>query len=410
MTKPSSPALRRKSRSWIAIVILAVAVAGIYLIIRSNQQQPPVSGFRFGGPGGGNRSTPVNATTARLGSLPVYIQGLGTVTPLSTAVVRSRAEGELLKIHFKEGQAVQAGDVLAEIDARPYDVALRQAEGQLARDQASLSNAQRNLTRYEAVRDTVTPQELDATRATFEGFQASVKVDQASVESAQLQLSYTRVVAPISGRVGLQQVNLGNLVRPSDANGLVIITQEQPIAIVFTIPEDSLPAVVGSLAKGRKLSVEAYDRGMKTRLATGQLLAVDNQIDPTTGTIKLKATFANEDQSLFPNQFVNIRLLVETLQDVVLIPASAVQLSSQGETVFVVKPDSTLERRIVTVGRSEGGVSAVTQGLNANETIVTEGLDRLRVGGKVTVQDPHAPPPAADAEAAPRHKDGAKRT
>lgn len=387
---PGADAPRRKSWAWL-VVLGAIAISvGAFFVLRPKAPETPAGMGGMGGMGAarragamGGRPSPVTTVTAKKAELNVYVSALGSVTPLNTATVRSRADGELLKLHFTEGQQVKAGDLLAEIDPRSYQVALQQAEGQLQRNRASLENARLDLTRYESAREAVTQQQIDAARSTVAQLEGTVKGDEGSVASYRLQLSYCRVVAPIDGRVGLRKVDVGNLVRASDTTGLVVITQEQPIAVVFSIPEDSLSAVSKAHASGATIAVEAYDRGMKEKLAVGRLVAIDNQIDVTTGTVKIKAVFPNEDRSLFPNQFVNVRVLVSAQKDAIVVPSSSIQVSGQNRFVFAVIGGETVERRAVVVGASEGENVAIIKGVNPGEPVVVEGLDRLQDGAKV---------------------------
>src|SRR5438105_1939134 len=310
------------SRAWIWIVVIGLIAAAGYWYYRSshakdsrNAAAPPAAGRGAGrGPGAGNFSVPVVVATTAKGDLPVYLNGLGTVTPLSTVTVRSRVDGQLINVAFKEGQYVKEGDLLAQIDPRPFQVQLEQAEGQLARDTAQRNDANANLERFKLLfKEGVIPQQqLDTQAASVGQFDGAIKSDQAQIDNAKLQLTYSRITAPISGRIGLRLVDPGNIVHATDPNGLLIITQLQPIAVVFTLPQDQLPQVFDKLHKGAALTVEAYDRDNIAKLPAGKLLTIDNQIDVTTGTYNLKAVFANENSSLFPNQFVNTHLLVAT--------------------------------------------------------------------------------------------------
>jgi multidrug efflux system membrane fusion protein len=297
-----------------------------------------------------------------------------------------------MRVLFREGQFVRAGDVLAEIDPRPFQVQLEQAEGQQAKDQALLKNAQVDLERYQVLfqQDSVAKQQLDTQAALVRQYEAQLKVDQGQIDNARLQITYCRITAPLSGRVGLRLVDPGNMVRASDANGLLVITQLEPIAVVFAIPEDSLPQVQQQIKKGRELPAEAYDRALKNKLATGSLMTIDNQIDQSTGTVKFKAVFPNKEDALFPNQFVNARLLVDTVHNVVLVPNAAIQRSPQSAFVYVVKPDSTVDARNVRVQGTEGDQTAIASGLSAGEVVVTDGVDKLQPGSKVATRAPRS--------------------
>ncbi len=328
---------------------------------------------------------PVVAVEARKGDIFIYLSALGSVTPVSTITVRTRVDGELMEVLYREGQTVKSGDLLARIDPRPFEVQLTQAEGQMAHDLAQLKNAQLDLERYRVLweQDSIPKQQLDTQEALVHQLQGQIKTDQGQIDSAKLQLTYCQITAPISGRVGLRLVDRGNIVHSSDTTGLVVITQLQPITVVFPISEDNLPQVLVKLKRGSDLTVEAYDREMKQRLAVGSLVTVDNQIDPTTGTVRLKAIFANEENDLFPNQFVNARLLVDVIRDATVVPTPAIQRGPQGTFVYVVKPDLTVTVRPVTVGETQEGETSIKTGLSPGERVVVEGADRLREGTRV---------------------------
>jgi multidrug efflux system membrane fusion protein len=332
-----------------------------------------------------SRGVPVVAAEARQGNLDLYLTGLGTATAFNMVTVRSRVSGQLVKVTFQEGQLVRKGDLLAEIDPRPFQVQVAQAEGQMAKDLAQLRNAQRDLERFKTLlsRDMISKQEFDAQIATIDQVEGVIKSDQAQIDNAKLQLTYSRITAPISGRIGLRLVDEGNMVQANDTNGLAVITQLQPIAVLFSIPQDDLPAVLKKTQAGQKLVVEAYNRDLKQKLATGTLLTIDNQIDPNTGTVRCKAVFPNEDNALFPNQFVNARLLVDTKQSAVIVPTAAIQRSPHSTFVYVVKDDGTVENRTIVVGASEGDEVSIAKGLSPGEVVVVEGVDRLQQGSRV---------------------------
>jgi multidrug efflux system membrane fusion protein len=336
---------------------------------------------------GGPSSIPVTAAPAVVGDMPIYLSGLGTVTSLNTVTVRSRVDGELLKVHYTEGQTVKKGDLLAEIDARPFAAQLAQAEGQLARDQALLDNARADLQRYEVLQkqDSIAAQQVTSQAALVRQQQAAVQVDRGQIAAIQLQLAYCRITSPVNGRTGLRLVDPGNLVHANDPNGLVVVTQMQPISAVFSLPEDQLPAVMTQLRSGQSVVTEAYDRSGSKRLAQGRLLAVDNQIDPATGTVKLKAEFPNQDNSLFANQFVNIRMNLDPLRATTLIPAAAVQRGNPGDFAYVIYADGKAHIQPLQLGPTDGERIAVLSGLSAGAQVVTEGTDRLREGSAVQV-------------------------
>jgi multidrug efflux system membrane fusion protein len=368
---------------WMGLVLLCLLGGGAYLLLtKLGDAQPPAHKRGSDQP---DKALPVVVAAVHNSDVDVYLAGLGTVTPLNTVTVKSRVDGQLIKLTFMEGQFVRAGDLLAEIDARPFQVQLTQAEGQMARDQALLKNAQLDLERYRTLfeQDSVAKQQLDTQDALVRQYQGSVKTDQGQIDNAKLQLAYTRITAPTSGRLGLRQVDPGNIIHASDQNGLVVITQLQPITVVFTIAEDNVPGVMKKLHAGEKLAVDAYDREGKVKLASGVLLTVDNQIDPTTGTVKLKAQFSNDDYSLFPNQFVNVRMLVNVKKGATVISSAAIQRGTQGTFVYVVKPDQTVTVRQIKTGPAQGDETAIDTGLAPGELVVVDGTDKLREGAKV---------------------------
>jgi multidrug efflux system membrane fusion protein len=343
--------------------------------------------------GAGGRPVPVAVAAAGRQDVRVVRSALGTVVPQASVVVRTRVGGQLQKILFQEGQLVKAGDLLAEIDPRPFMAQLTQAEGQLKRDLALLKNAQADLARYQGLRahDSIPEQQLDNQAALVQQYLGTVQADQGVVDNARLQLGFARITAPVSGRIGLRQVDVGNIVNPGDAAGLAVITAVQPIAALFSLPEDQLPAIASHLARaqkqGRVLAVEAWDRAGTRLLAQGRLETIDNQIDPATGTIRFKAQFANGDGALYPNQFVNVRLLVETRSGLVVAPNVAIQNGNQGPFVYVVGADQTVALRPVTLGPMDGDKTAVTAGLEPGEQVVVTGVDRLRNGARVVLSE-----------------------
>jgi multidrug efflux system membrane fusion protein len=376
---------------WI-VIVLALAGLGWWFYAESQKTAPK------GPPAGMSAGTPVKVEAARLQNLDIYLRGLGTVTALNTVTVRSRVQGELLEVKFKEGEQVKEGTLLALIDPRPYEVALNQAIGTQQQNEAQYENAKRDLQRYQTLRkqDSIAPQLLDTQSALVRKFEGQIKSDQATVDNARLQLSFTRITAPISGKLGLRRVDAGNLINANDPLGLVVITETQPISVVFTLPENDLPAVRQPMLAGEKLDVEAYDRADIKRLARGALISIDNQIDITTGTVKLKAEFKNEDDALFPNQFVNVRLKVRTIKEALTIPAGAIQQGNRGAFVYVISPEGTAMVRVVKIGDRTAESLVILEGIQAGERVVLEGTDRLREGAKVRIIQSGGPP-AGDA-------------
>jgi multidrug efflux system membrane fusion protein len=371
------------------LLALAVLAYGAYRV-RKGMIAPQAANVATPGsvPARDFGAVPVVAVQASKGDIGVYFPGLGAVTPIYTVTVKSLIAGYLMQVLYKEGQIVQKGEALAEIDPRPYQVMLENAQAGLLRDQANLDNAKVDLKRYQTLVPVraVPEQQLATQEALVKSYEGIVKTDQAQIDTAKLDLIYCHITAPITGRVGLRLVDPGNYVTPTDTTGLVVITQIEPISVIFTLPEDQLPAIMARMHAGARLRVEAYDREMKTKIAQGWLETIDNQIDPTTGTVKLRATFDNRDGALFPNQFVNAKLLVEEKSGVTLIPTAAVQRNSQKTYVFLVKPDSTATIRTIAIGTTEGDESEVTSGLTPGDVVVMTGVDRLQEGTKVRFQ------------------------
>ncbi|HZV97913.1 MAG TPA: MdtA/MuxA family multidrug efflux RND transporter periplasmic adaptor subunit [Methylophilaceae bacterium] len=426
------------------VLVVGVLAALVWAIVQHRQDGQQKNSKKFDADG---RPVPVLVAKAERRDLDVYLDALGTITPRNAVVVRARVDGQLLDVYFREGQMVKAGELLAQIDPRPFEVQLAQASGQLARDKALLENSLIDLERYKTLlsQDSIAKQQTDTQEALVRQYRGALAVDQAQVDNARLQLSYSRITAPISGRIGLRQVDPGNMIRSSDANGIVTITQLQPITALFSVPEDNLPAIMQRIKSGQALPVDAFDRSQKVRLANGVMLTPDNQIDTATGTIKLRAEFGNKDSTLFPNQFVNIRMLVDVQKDATVIPVSALQRGRSGDYVFVVKPGirneppgadkgygpavekgadksakadrkgktdgpgqdehaATIELRPVQPGHVNGELVAIESGLQVGEIVVTDGTDKLKDGAKVR---PTAP---AAADKAGADKTGADRS
>jgi multidrug efflux system membrane fusion protein len=394
MQKPKDNDVTKQSHSrfgnWLIVLLVVCLIAiGIWALFGKKVER--AAGQKPGPPKPG---VAVVAVAAKKADFPIYLMGLGTVTPVNTVALKTRVDGQLIEVLFREGQIVRAGDLLARIDPRPFEVQLTQAKGQMARDLAFLKNAQLDLQRYRVLweQDAIQKQQLDTQESLVRQYEGIVKLDQGQIDSARLQLTYCRITAPISGRVGLRLVDPGNIIHATDANGLVVITQLQPITIIFPIPEDSLQQVLAGLRKGKRMPVEAYDREMKQKLAVGYLLTIDNQIDPNTGTVRLRAVFPNGGNELFPNQFVNARLLIDVRLAVTIVPAPAIQRGPQGTFVYVVKPDRTATMRAVTVGEIQGGEASIKAGLSPDELVVVDGAERLREGTRVELKPENGGP------------------
>ena len=399
------PARRRRLWLWLSLCVLLLGLGAYYVWSRMSAANAAAAAKAAAK---GPPPIPVVAAKSRKGNIGVYYSGLGAVTPLATVTVRARVEGQLMNVRYREGDTVHKGDLLVEIDDGPYQAALTQAEGLLIRDQAALENARIDLVRYQqlAPQKAIPEQQLATQQATVHQDEGVVKLDEGQIESAKVNLAYCKIAAPATGRIGLRLVDPGNIVQTADANGLLVITQMDPISAIFTISEDQLQVVLKKMAAGQTLEVDAYSRDAKTKLAQGSLTTLDNQIDPATGTLKLRATFENPKGTLFPNQFVNARLLVEEKRGVTLVSTAAVQRNSQATYVYVVKADSTVTVRPITIGTTEGDDSEVTAGLAPGEVVVMTGVDKLEEGTKVNAQIPGANPPVSPPVKSPAKKGG----
>ncbi|WP_241292074.1 MdtA/MuxA family multidrug efflux RND transporter periplasmic adaptor subunit [Burkholderia stabilis] len=399
----AAPAARRPRRTLLAGTIAVVVIGGLLWWHPWNRTPAATPGAgsaaQGASSGGGGRHSrggpaamanvpqPVQVATATQGEMPIVLSALGTVTPLANVTVKTQLSGYLQSVAFQEGQIVKKGDVLAQIDPRPYQVSLENAEGTHARDSALLATARLDLKRYQTLlsQDSIASQTVDTQASLVKQYEGAVKTDQAAIDSAKLNLTYARITAPVSGRVGLRQVDPGNYVTPGDSNGIVVITQLQPMSVIFTTSEDNLPQIVKQVNAGQKLSVTAYNRNNTVPLETGSLATLDNQIDTSTGTVKLRANFDNKEGMLFPNQFVNTRLLVDVMRNATIVPTSAVLTGSIGQFVYVVKPDNTVTVRKVTIGPVDGERTSIVSGVALGERVVTDGSDRLREGSKISI-------------------------
>jgi multidrug efflux system membrane fusion protein len=396
---------RSPKRQFVGVLILLVIMGILGWYFR------PMESLKNAGRNKAGEATPVVAAIAQIANIDVTRNALGTVTPLATATVRTQINGLLQEIAFKEGQIVQTGDFLAQIDPRPYQMALEQAMGTLQHDQALLKEAQLNLQRYRKLvaQDSIATQQLDTQESLVAQFEGNVQTDQGQIDADKLNITYCHISAPITGRIGIRQVDQGNYVQVGDINGIVTITQLQPITVLYTLPEDDVPIVMKRLADNAELQTTAYDRTQSTKLAVGKLAAVDNQIDTSTGTVKLRSQFDNTGYELFPNQFVNIELLVDTLKDAVTIPLAAIQRGTQGAFVYLIKADNTVTVRAVTTGPSQGDNIAVTDGLAAGDRVVVDGADKLRDGAKITLPKGPSNSNTGDKATAPPHGEHASQ-
>jgi membrane fusion protein, multidrug efflux system len=401
-----APVTRR--RWWLYLLILAVVVLGIFFWVRGGGKSAAgdTKASGKGGRGAASAVTPVVAAQAETGNIGVYVTGLGAITPVYTVTIKSRVDGQLLSVHFKEGDLVNQGEPLIDIDPRPYTAVVEQTQGQLIRDQALLANARVDLSRYQTLlaQDAIPEQQLATQRALVTQYEGTVINDQGLLDAAKLNVTYCHITAPTTGVVGLRLVDPGNIVHAADTNGMIVLTQIQPISVIFTISEDQLQAVLQKVRAGQKLTVEAWNRELNKKLATGTLSNLDNLIDQTTGTLKLRAMFNNQDRALFPNQFVNARLLQQEKTGVILLPSAAIQRNTNNTYVYLIKPDSTVTIRNIKIGTTEGDQTEITSGLTAGDKVVMTGVDKLQEGSKVAATLQGAAPAATPAPKTPGAK------
>ncbi|HEX4134712.1 MAG TPA: MdtA/MuxA family multidrug efflux RND transporter periplasmic adaptor subunit [Bryobacteraceae bacterium] len=374
-------------RRWLYAVVLLLAL-GAFLWYRSGHggAAQKAAGGKGAGRGGATAATPVVAAQAQTGNIGVYVTGLGAITPIYTVTVKSRVDGQLMNVHFREGDQVKQGDPLIDIDPRPYEAVLQQATGALTRDTALLANARVDLARYTTLvaQDAVPEQTLDTQRSLVAQYEGTVINDQGMVNAAKVNVAYCHITSPITGVVGLRLVDPGNIVHAADTNGMLVIAQVQPISVIFTISEDQLPPILQKIRAGQTLQVDAWDREMKSKIASGTLSTIDNLIDQTTGTLKVRAVFDNANRALFPNQFVNARLLQQEKTHVTLLPSAAIQRNTNETYVYLIKPDNTVTIRNIKVGTTEGDQSEIVSGLSPGDKVVMTGVDKLQEGSKVT--------------------------
>jgi membrane fusion protein, multidrug efflux system len=383
--KEQKPVARRR-RWWIYVAIVILLLLGVFFWSRMHSASSTAQKTaKKGGKGGSAAATPVVAVQAVKGNIGVYVTGLGAITPIYTVTVKSRVDGQLMSVHFKEGDLVNQGDPLIEIDPRPYTAVVEQSQGQLLRDEALLANSRVDLTRYQTLlaQDAIPEQQLATQRALVKQYEGTVINDQGLLDAAKVNVVYCHITSPITGLVGLRLVDPGNIVHAADTNGMIVITQIQPISVIFTVGEDQLPPILQKMRAGQTLTVDAWDRELKNKLASGSLSTLDNQIDQTTGTLKFRATFMNENRALFPNQFVNARLLQQQKTGVTLLPSAAIQRNTNNTYVYLIKPDNTVTVRNITIGTTEGDQSEITSGLDPGDKAVMTGVDKLQEGSKV---------------------------